>query len=157
MHDTAMEIGSRVMNRYSDLPNAAILELGSYDVNGSLKTHATDTTQYIGLDLEAGPGVDFVVEASKPWPVDDDAFDLVIASSVFEHDSLFWMTFLQMVRKARPGGYIYINSPSNGSVHRHPEDNWRFYPDSGRALERWAIHQGQAVTLVESFTAARKG
>lgn len=37
MHDTAMEIGCLVMNRYSDLPKAKVLELGSYDVNGSLR------------------------------------------------------------------------------------------------------------------------
>lgn len=157
MHDTAMEIGCLVMDRYSDLPKAKVLELGSYDVNGSLRSHAPKSTKYIGLDLEAGPGVDFVVEPGKPWPVEDDHFDLVLASSVFEHDPMFWLTFLQMVKKVRTGGYIYISAPSNGSVHRYPEDHWRFYPDSGLALERWAVSQGQPVVLVESFTAGRKG
>jgi chromosome segregation ATPase len=157
MHDTAMEIGCLVMDRYSDLPKAKVLELGSYDVNGSLRGHAPKTTEYVGLDLEAGPGVDFVVEPGKPWPVEDDHFDLVLASSVFEHDPMFWLTFLQMVKKARTGGYIYISAPSNGSVHRYPEDHWRFYPDSGLALERWAVSQGEPVVLVESFTAGRKG
>lgn len=157
MHDTAMEIGCLVMDRYSDLPKAKVLELGSYDVNGSLRSHAPKTTEYVGLDLEAGPGVDFVVEPGKPWPVEDDHFDLVLASSVFEHDPMFWLTFLQMVKKARTGGYIYISAPSNGSVHRYPEDHWRFYPDSGLALERWAVSQGEPVVLVESFTAGRKG
>lgn len=156
MHDTAMEIGCLVMDRYSDLPKAKVLELGSYDVNGSLRSHAPKSTKYIGLDLEAGPGVDFVVEPGKPWPVEDDHFDLVLASSVFEHDPMFWLTFLQMVKKARTGGYIYISAPSNGSVHRYPEDHWRFYPDSGLALERWAVSQGEPVVLVESFTAGRK-
>lgn len=157
MHDTAMEIGCLVMDRYSDLPKAKVLELGSYDVNGSLRSHAPKTTEYVGLDLEAGPGVDFVVEPGKPWPVEDNHFDLVLASSVFEHDPMFWLTFLQMVKKARTGGYIYISAPSNGSVHRYPEDHWRFYPDSGLALERWAVSQGESVVLVESFTAGRKG
>jgi len=157
MHDTAMEIGCLVMNRYSDLPKAKVLELGSYDVNGSLRIYAPETTEYVGLDLEAGPGVDFVVEPGKPWPVEDDYFDLVLASSVFEHDPMFWLTFLQMVKKARTDGFIYVSAPSNGSVHRYPEDHWRFYPDSGLALERWAVSQGEPVVLVESFTAGRKG
>ncbi len=157
MHDTAMEIGCLVMDRYSVLSRARILELGSYDINGSLRSHAPATAEYVGLDLEAGPGVDFVVEAGKPWPVQDDYFDLVLASSVFEHDPMFWVTFLQMIRKARKGGYIYVSAPSNGSVHRHPQDSWRFYPDSGVALVRWAKSQGEEVTLVESFTAGRKG
>ena len=157
MHDTAMEIGCLVMDRYSDLPKAKVLELGSYDVNGSLRSHAPETTEYVGLDLEAGPGVDFVVEPGKPWPVEDNYFDLVLASSVFEHDPMFWVTFLEMIKKVRTGGYIYISAPSNGSVHRYPEDHWRFYPDSGLALMRWAQSQGFPVQLVESFTAGRKG
>lgn len=156
MHDTAMEIGCLVMNRYSDLPRAKVLELGSYEINGSLRSHAPKTTEYVGIDLEAGPGVDFVVEPGKPWPLEDNYFDLVLASSVFEHDPMFWATFLQMVRKVRRGGYIYVSAPSNGAVHRYPEDHWRFYPDSGLALERWACSQGEPVVLVESFTAGRK-
>ncbi len=157
MHDTAMEIGCLVMDRYSNLAQAKVLELGSYDVNGSLRSHAPESTEYVGLDLEAGPGVDIVVEPGKPWPVPDNYFDLVLASSVFEHDPMFWVTFLQMIKKVKNGGYIYISAPSNGSVHRYPEDHWRFYPDSGLALMRWAESQGQHVHLVESFTAARKG
>lgn len=156
MHDTAMEIGCLVMDRYADLARAKVLELGSYDVNGSLRSHAHPTTEYVGLDLEAGPGVDFVVEPGVPWPVQDDYFDLALASSVFEHDPMFWVTFLQMVRKVRKGGYVYVSAPSNGAVHRYPQDHWRFYPDSGVALERWACSQGEPVVLVESFTASRK-
>lgn len=56
-----------------------------------------------------------------------------------------------MVRVLRPGGLIYLNSPSNGDFHRYPVDCWRFYPDSGVALQNWARRQGQNVTLVESF------
>lgn len=157
MHDTAMEIGCLVMDRYSDLAQAKVLELGSYDVNGSLRTHTPESTEYVGLDLEAGPGVDIVVEPGKPWPLPDSYFDLVLASSVFEHDPMFWITFLEMVKKTRNGGYIYICAPSNGSIHRYPQDHWRFYPDSGLALVRWAESQGQPVRLIESFTAGRKG
>ena len=157
MHDTAMEIGCLVMDRYADLARAKVLELGSLDVNGSLRRHAPQTTEYVGLDLEAGPGVDFVVEAGRPWPVKDNYFDLVFASSVFEHDAMFWITFLQMIQKTKRGGYIYISAPSNGSVHRHPQDSWRFYPDSGVALMRWAESQGHPVSLIESFIAGRKG
>ena len=61
-----------------------------------------------------------------------------------------------MCRATRDGGYIYINAPSNGLVHRYPEDHWRFYPDSGKALARWAVSQGMVVTLIESFIAKRE-
>jgi hypothetical protein len=61
-----------------------------------------------------------------------------------------------MARVTKSGGYIYINVPSNGDYHRFPTDNWRFYPDAGLALQTWANHAGQSVTLVESFVARRR-
>lgn len=151
MHDTAYEIGRLVMNTYCDLATAKILEIGSLDVNGSLRDHAAPSTKYIGLDFQKGAGVDTVIRPGLPLPVDNEAFDLVMASSVFEHDQAFWLTFLEMCRKARKGGFVYINAPANGWVHRYPQDNWRFYPDSGKALAKWANSQGIRVKLVESF------
>jgi SAM-dependent methyltransferase len=156
MHDTAFRIGCLAMDIYADVEAAWILELGSANVNGSLRDHATPSTRYVGIDLEAGNGVDIVVAPGEPLPVEDGTFDLVMASSVFEHDPAFWITFLEMCRKAKPGGYVYINAPSNGAVHRYPEDHWRFYPDSALALVRWAHSQGEQVALVESFIAGRE-
>ena len=156
MHDTAFHIGSLAMNIYADLSTASVLEIGSRSVNGSLRTSALAATKYVGIDIEEGEGVDVVVEPGSSFPVENDAFDLVIASSVFEHDPAFWMTFLEMCRKTKIGGYVYINAPSNGIVHRYPQDNWRFYPDAGAALTAWAVSQGQHVTLVESFIADRQ-
>jgi SAM-dependent methyltransferase len=156
MHDTAFHLGTLAMNMYADLRTDSILEIGSRSVNGGLRENALPTTHYIGVDIEEGEGVDLIAELGKPLPVEDASFDLVIASSVFEHDPCFWMTFLEMVRAAKDGAYIYINAPSNGIVHRFPQDNWRFYPDSGRALAQWAASQGSPVTLVESFIANRE-
>jgi SAM-dependent methyltransferase len=156
MHDTAFQIGALAMNIYADLRVDSVLEVGSQAVNGSLRDNALPATHYVGIDIEDGPGVDIVSEPGKPLPVKEGSFDLVIASSVFEHDPMFWMTFLEMCRATRDGGYIYINAPSNGLVHRYPEDHWRFYPDSGKALARWAVSQGMVVTLIESFIAKRE-
>jgi uncharacterized coiled-coil protein SlyX len=155
MHDTAFQIGGLVIDRYGTKGGARILEVGSLDVNGSLRHHVGECSTYIGLDFDAGAGVDHVIRDREPWPVEDGSFDLVMASSVLEHDPMFWDTFLRMVRKARPGGYIYLNAPSNGWIHRYPTDCWRFYPDSARALAAWSGSQGLGVTLVESFTADR--
>ncbi|MGE6235200.1 hypothetical protein, partial [Aeromonas media] len=49
----------------------------------------------------------------------------------------------------------YMNVPSNGYIHRYPVDCWRFYPDSGKALETWGRRCGYGVTLLESFTSAQ--
>lgn len=156
MHDTAYRIGGLVMDTYLPSSPARILEIGAQNVNGTLRDHAPRNAEYVGLDFEAGDGVDVVVTGLHDWNVPDDHFDMVMASSVFEHDKAFWRTFLVMCAKAKPGGHIYISAPSNGTVHRYPQDYWRFYPDSGLALEEWARDEGFDVTLVESFVAERE-
>ncbi|MGB3797143.1 MAG: methyltransferase domain-containing protein [Alteraurantiacibacter sp.] len=155
MHDTALEIGRAAVELYGG-NRPRILDLGSMDVNGSLRQFAPEDSEYIGADLEPGKGVDIVVEAGKPLPFEDGSFDLILASSVFEHDPAFWQTFLDLARVLREGGHLYISAPSNGMIHRYPEDHWRFYPDSGLALERWARSRDLPVRLIESFTAPRK-
>lgn len=155
MHDSAYRIGELVMHTYSDLANAKILELGSLDVNGSLRNAAAPTTHYVGLDLEAGPSVDFVIAPGAEFPVEEESFDLVMASCVFEHDARFWDTFVRMCRATRAGGHIYVNAPSNGAVHRYPMDYWRFYPDAGLALVEHARSEGLEIDLVESFIGNR--
>lgn len=155
MHDSALRIGELVMQTYCDLPKARVLEIGSMDVNGSLREFAKPSTQYVGVDLEEGPAVDVVVKPGEKLPFEDFSFDLIMASSAFEHDPRFWETFLEMCRVARPGGHIYVNAPSNGGVHRYPLDCWRFYPDAGVALVEYAAHRQVKVDLVESFVGKR--
>jgi SAM-dependent methyltransferase len=155
MHDSAFRIGELVMQTYCDLPKARILEIGSMDVNGSLRDFAEPSTQYVGVDLEKGPAVDVVVKPGERLPFDDASFDLIMASSAFEHDPRFWETFLEMCRVAQPGGHIYVNAPSNGGVHRYPLDCWRFYPDAGLALMDYAKTSKIPIDLVESFVGKR--
>lgn len=155
MHESAFRIGELVMQTYCDLPKARILEIGSMDINGSLRDFAQPTTHYVGVDLEEGPGVDVVVKPGAKLPFEDFSFDLIMASSAFEHDPRFWETFVEMCRVTRRGGHIYVNAPSNGGVHRYPLDCWRFYPDAGVALTEYAHNHEIQLDLVESFVGKR--
>jgi SAM-dependent methyltransferase len=155
VHDTAEAIGGEFLKRYSRAGDV-ILEIGAYDVNGGIRRFAHPAAIYIGADIAVGPGVDIVTKAGESLPIASCSVDIVIATSVFEHDSFFWRTFLEMVRILKPGGVIYINAPSNGSFHRYPTDNWRFYPDAGKMLEKWAVENHHELQLIESFVAERR-
>ncbi|OYU46887.1 MAG: methyltransferase type 11 [Rhizobiales bacterium PAR1] len=159
MHDTAFLTARLFFDCYCSGPDRKILEVGSYTVNGHwtdrIRDLAPEGCEYVGVDIEAGPNVDLVVEAGGRLPFDDETFDAVIASSVFEHDEAFWVTFLELVRVAKLGGYIYISAPSNGVFHQYPFDNWRFYPDAGLALAKWSKKSGYEIVLCESFIAER--
>lgn len=157
MHDTALAAGKAFFASYGGAPGLNIVEVGARDVGvGALRRIApANAAAYVGLDLEAGPNVDLVLPDPHSFPLPDGAADLVLSSSCMEHDSMFWLTFLEMARIVRPGGHIYVNTPSNGAVHRYPLDCWRFYPDSGIALESWARRQGLPVLLLEALTLRR--
>lgn len=155
MHDTAYEIGRLFLELYSN-SGQLIIELGSFNVNGSLRDFCPIGATYLGLDFSEGPSVDIYVETGRPLPLRDSLADIVLTSSAFEHDQFFWETFLELVRVLKPGGMLYLNAPSNGAFHRYPVDCWRFYPDSGRALEALARKNGHTLMLVESFIADRR-
>jgi hypothetical protein len=98
---------------------AGVVKLGSQDVNGTFRGALPKGCSYIGIDMEPGKNVDLVYRGTH-IALPDGAADVTVASSVFEHDPIFWMTFLELCRITKPGGFIYINAPSNGVVHRHP-------------------------------------
>jgi SAM-dependent methyltransferase len=150
MHETAMRYGKHFFDTYG--PFGQIVEVGSMIVaGGSLREVAPSNSYYLGIDCESGPGVDIVAYDPYRLPVAEDCADAVVSSSTFEHAEFFWILFLEMCRICKPGGYIYVNAPSNGYVHRHPVDCWRFYPDAGKALTKWAARNEQQVELVETF------
>ena len=156
MHETALEFGQAFFDTYLAAGQPVILDVGSHDVNGSLRVCAPSRATYIGVDMVAGKGVDLVLDDPHVLPFVDQHFNAVVTTSCFEHDPMFWATFLEITRVTRCGGYIYVCVPSNGWYHQYPRDNWRFYPDAGLTLQDWARREGFDVALVESFTGRRR-
>ncbi len=150
MHETAYKHCEKFYAKYlSEHPaNTKVVDFGSYDTNGCLKP-IFKNMEYTGIDMSAGPNVDIVTN-NQSTPFENDSFDVITSSSNFEHDDCFWVTFLEMCRIVKSGGYIYINAPSGGFYHGFPGDCWRFYADSWKALEKWANKNGHAITLIES-------
>ena len=153
MHKSAYINAQKFYDQYcvNNIENKTVLDVGSWNGNGCLKpifAHA----KYIGLDVQYGPNVD-IVSSSHKMPFDNNSFDIIISTSCFEHDEMFWVTFLEMCRVLKSTGYIYICAPSTGPYHPHgcPSDSWRFYPDSWRSLSRWANHNAFQVELVQSY------
>ena len=134
-----------------------IVEIGSQDVNGSLKSVFHKKHDYVGLDFVEGKGVDLVIDDPYSLPLQSGSADVVLCSSVFEHSSMFWLLFEECMRVLKLGGLLYLNVPSNGMVHRYPVDAWRFFPDAGLALEEWSARQHLQGVLLESFVGGRFG
>lgn len=155
MHYAAMETGRKFFNTYCQpqLRDLRVVELGSQNVNGSLRDIITSNVkEYVGLDFAPGPGVDVVLTDAYNLPFDDNTFDVLVTSSCFEHSEMFWLSFLEGIRILKPNGLMYCNAPSSWMVyHRYPVDCWRFYPDAGKGLETWARRNHYSTSVLESY------
>jgi SAM-dependent methyltransferase len=161
MHPSAMRNAKRFFDTYEHaFPDGAkVYDIGSQDVNGSMREVCPARFEYVGVDFVSGPGVDIVLDAPYDWraQIDIESADIVVSSSCFEHSEFFWATFIEIMWILKPQGLMYLNAPANGPFHRYPVDCWRFYPDSGRALAAWARHYaGFASVMLESYTTAQE-
>lgn len=139
MHNSSFEHMRRLVAKYLDRERPLdAVDIGSYDVNGSYRTlFDAPGWRYTGIDLEAGPGVDVVLDSPYRLPFRTASVDLVLSGQAFEHVEFFWLTWLEMIRVLKPGGLVFLIAPSRGPEHRYPQDCWRFYPDGYRALAKF--------------------
>lgn len=109
-----------------------VLDVGSLDVNGSVKHLFSDAEEYIGIDMKDGKNVDIVMNAHDICPrFDKDSFDTVLCYNMLEHDDLFWITLENMKKVLKPGGWLIISVPTFGfPIHDYPKDYWRFGEDA---------------------------
>jgi hypothetical protein len=127
-----------VRTHLQDRASLSVVDIGAFDVNGSYRPlFDRPGWTYTGIDLEAGPGVDVVLESPYRYPLESGSVDLVVSGQAFEHVEYFWLTWLEMLRVIPDGGMIFLIAPSRGPEHRYPQDCWRFYPDGYRALARY--------------------
>lgn len=138
MHNSSLEHMQRLVSTYlSTAQNLRIVDIGSYDVNGSYRQMFDKPGwHYTGVDLEAGPGVDVVLGSPYRLPFGSASVDVIVSGQAFEHIEHFWMTWLEMQRVLKRGGWVFLIAPSRGPEHRYPQDCWRFYPDGYRALAK---------------------
>ena len=90
-----------------------VLEVGAYDVNGTIRGIFAGAGDYVGIDLTPGPGVD-VVGYGHEYVAPEASFDLAISGECFEHDSHYLDTFANMCRLVRGGGVVAFTCASTG-------------------------------------------
>ncbi|MBQ3402682.1 MAG: class I SAM-dependent methyltransferase [Synergistaceae bacterium] len=115
--------------------------------------------EYIGLDIEAGPNVDVVMNEPYKWDnLEDESFDFVISANAFEHIEFPWLTIKEIYRKLKQGGFACIHAPLSIPEHRYPVDCYRYYPDGFRALGKWGGFQVISATVggVPSMSAPKE-
>jgi SAM-dependent methyltransferase len=95
-----------------DYSNRKVLEIGSFDVNGSIRQFFEKST-YVGVDLTEGPGVDVVCEGNK-LDHPDQTYDVTLSCECFEHNPHWPETFLNMYRMTKSGGVVVFTCATTG-------------------------------------------
>jgi SAM-dependent methyltransferase len=92
-------------------------------------------TDYIGCDIQEGPGVDRI-EDLHALTFEDDSVGTVICLETLEHVADPLRAVEEMHRILKPGGVMAISSLMFFPIHAHPWDYWRFTPEGFELLLR---------------------
>jgi SAM-dependent methyltransferase len=123
---------------------ARALEIGSLDINGSVRTFFPDPARYVGIDVAAGPGVDRVCLGHE-FHDEEGGWDAVLSCESFEHNPHYRETFANMIRLARPGALVLFTCaapgrPEHGTSRTSPEaspltvaQGWDYYRNLSRS------------------------
>lgn len=112
-----------------------VLDVGSLDVNGTYRPMVEAREwHYTGLDMAAGRNVDIVTNDPFSYPLESNAYDVVISGSTMEHVTAIWRWVPELVRVLKPGGWLCVVTHVSFPEHRYPVDCWRIMPDGMRYL-----------------------
>ncbi len=112
-----------------------VLEVGSLNVNGSLRDYVRSLgdepyfgiESYVGIDIQDGDGVDIVMPAEDLPKRFSEQFDLIICTEMLEHAENWREAINGMKHVLNHGGYIFITTRSPGfPYHEYPGDHWRY-------------------------------
>lgn len=137
-HQQQRDFFLQMRERFPDaFDNVEVLEVGSLDINGTVRDFFSDVTRYVGCDVGPGPGVDLVC-AGEDLDFEGESFDTTVSAECFEHNAMWEETFLNMHRMSRK--YVFVTCASDGRpVHgthdSHPGSS-PFTPDYYRNLNR---------------------
>lgn len=113
-----------------------VLEVGSFNVNGTIRTEFEDA-DYTGIDLVEGPDVDIVGSGHEIKL--DRKFDVVISMECMEHNPHFIETIENMLHHCSDEGIVIITAasidrPEHGTSRTDPDESpgtsavgWDYY------------------------------
>ena len=135
MHDSVLTWVNRITSDLDLRSSKPVLEVGSYNVNGSIRS-CFSQEDYIGVDVEAGPGVDRVVSPVS-LPFETNSFAVVVSTEMLEHAAFPALVLAEMRRVLKPEGVLVLTARSEGFPYHNPPDHFRYSMSQMTDLLRW--------------------
>jgi SAM-dependent methyltransferase len=129
------------VERHAERFHGPFLEVGSknYGSTQDLRRLFSGRGAYVGVDLEAGAGVDAVLDLTQDFAVIDAAlggerFGTIFCLSVLEHCEQPFRMAANLTGLLRPDGHLCVSVPFSWKFHGYPSDYWRFTHEGVRKL-----------------------
>ena len=106
---------------------ASVIEVGSLDINGGVRDLLHPEAEYVGVDVQAGPGVDVVEDFrlyEHPEPV-----DVVLCLEVLEHTPDCRDLLAAAARNLKPGGTLLLTCATTGRAPHSARSEGPIEPD----------------------------
>jgi SAM-dependent methyltransferase len=102
-----------------------VLDVGSFDYNGSNKQLFDTSCKIHGNDVFPGRNVDLVYKTSE-LPFFEPTFDTIVSSNCFQHDPDYKESLRKLTQILRPGGILAFTcattgKPEHGTKKNKPE------------------------------------
>lgn len=88
----------------------------------------------VGVDMLAGPGVDWVIDLEEQLPDGLGQFEHVECMSVLEHSRRPWLMAANIERLMAPGATLFVSVPFVWRIHAYPSDYWRLTPEGVKSI-----------------------
>jgi len=113
-------------------PQGPVLEIGSRQVQGLEMANLRPLfpgLEYVGCDMEPGPGVDRI-ERLEALSFPDGWAGTLLCLNVVEHAWEVAKGISEIHRVTAPGGSAILSTAFNFDIHAYPDDYWRFTPQA---------------------------
>lgn len=149
-HLAQREFFERVRARFPEaFSSVAVLEVGSLNINGTVRDFFSKPLEYIGVDVGPGKGVDLVAHG-EDLDFADDRFDTAISAECFEHNPEWVATFANMHRMSKR--FVLFSCASEG---RPEHGTSRTSPGSSPLTASWDYYRNlNAADFEEAFDLA---